>query len=150
MDNTIQNHFRGCLLGLACGDAVGTTVEFQGRGQFPPIIDMIGGGPFQLSPGAWTDDTSLALCLADSLIQQGRFDPVDQMSRYCRWRDQGYRSSTGRCFDIGTTTLRALLQFKQTGEAFSGPADEYSAGNGSIMRLAPVPMFFFPDREAVI
>ncbi len=145
-----QDRFRGCLLGLACGDAIGTTVEFQARGQFSPVTDMVGGGPFHLPPGAWTDDTSMALCLAASLVGQGRFDPADQMIRYCRWRDEGYLSSTGKCVDIGTTTLRALLRFKQTGEPFSSSTDEHSAGNGSIMRLAPVPMFFFPDRQMII
>jgi ADP-ribosyl-[dinitrogen reductase] hydrolase len=92
---------RGCLLGLACGDAVGTTVEFCERGSFDPVTDMVGGGPFRLPPGAWTDDTSMALCLASSLAELGRFDAVDQMHRYCRWHKEGYLSSTGRCFDIG-------------------------------------------------
>ncbi len=142
--------FRGALLGLACGDAVGTTVEFKKRGTFVPVTDMVGGGPFRLKPGEWTDDMSMALCLATSLVERGRFDARDQISRYCRWRDEGYLSSNGTCFDIGGTVSRALNKFEKTGESFSGPTDENSAGNGCIMRLAPVPMFFHPDREAVI
>ena len=59
------------LLGLACGDAVGTTVEFKPRGSFAPVTDMIGGGPFRLKPGEWTDDTSMALCLIESLKLTG-------------------------------------------------------------------------------
>src|SRR5262245_25200546 len=102
---------RGCLLGLACGDAVGTTVEFHPRGSFRPVTDMTGGGPFNLPAGAWTDDTSMALCLANSLAECGRFDPADQMRRYCRWYEDGYLSSTGRCFDIGTTVRGALGRF---------------------------------------
>ena len=145
-----RDRFRGCLLGLACGDAVGTTVEFRQRGTFDPVTDMIGGGPFRLKPGEWTDDTSMALCLAASLAELGKFDPRDQMLRYCKWAEQGYLSSNGRCFDIGNTVRSGLSRFRLTGDPFSGPTDQYSAGNGCIMRLAGVPMFFFPNREAAI
>ncbi len=142
--------FRGCLLGLACGDAVGTTVEFQARGQFTPVTDMVGGGVFDLPTGAWTDDTSMALCLAASLTELGRFDPADQMRRYWKWLDEGYLGSTGKCFDVGNTVRDALQRFQQTGEPFSGSTDPWSAGNGCIMRLAPVPMYYHPDRDLAI
>lgn len=145
-----SERFRGCLLGLAAGDAVGTTVEFQRRGSFPPVTDMVGGGPFNLKPGQWTDDTSMALCLATSLVEMGRFDPVDQMNRYCDWHEQGYLSSTGACFDIGVTTHQALSQYKRSGEPFSGSTEPTAAGNGCLMRLAPVPMFYFPDRDRAL
>jgi ADP-ribosyl-[dinitrogen reductase] hydrolase len=140
--------FRGSLLGLACGDAVGTTVEFQARGSFLPVTDMVGGGPFGLPAGAWTDDTSMALCLATSLVECGGFDAADQMRRYCQWHDSGYLSSTGRCFDIGNTTWDALERFRQTGDPFAGRTEARAAGNGCIMRLAPVPLFFHPDADA--
>jgi ADP-ribosyl-[dinitrogen reductase] hydrolase len=111
---------------------------------------MVGGGPFRLAEGAWTDDTSMALCLATSLAELGRFDAADQMRRYCDWFQRGYLSSTGRCFDIGMTVRRSLVRFLQSGSPFCGLSDPHLAGNGSIMRLAPVPMFFFPDvAEAV-
>ncbi len=142
--------FRGGLLGLACGDAVGTTVEFCPPGTFTPVTDMVGGGPFKLQPGEWTDDTSMALCLAASLIEQGGFDAADQMTKYCNWMNHGYLSHNGRCFDIGITTRQALKQFQQTGKPFSGPTHPQSAGNGCIMRLAPVPLFFYPHRDMVI
>lgn len=142
--------FRGCLLGLAVGDAVGTTVEFQPRGSFTPVQDMVGGGPFNLRPGQWTDDTSMALCLATSLVEVGGFDAVDQMDRYCNWLDNGYLSSTGVCFDIGNTVSQALQQYKRSGNPFSGSTEPRSAGNGCLMRLAPVPMFYFPDRDRVL
>lgn len=144
--DTLQR-FRGALFGLAAGDAVGTTVEFEARGTFPPVTDMVGGGPFGLQPGQWTDDTSMALCLATSLIECRGFDARDQMRRYCDWRSRGYLSSTGVCFDIGNTVRDALDRFKATGEPFSGSTHDRAAGNGSLMRLAPVPMFFFnrPD-----
>lgn len=132
--------FRGCLMGLAAGDALGTTLEFKPRGSFAPITDMVGGGPFGLQPGEWTDDTSMALCLAESLIEQGGFDAADQMRRYLRWRDDGHLSSTGRCFDIGNTVGAALARFAQTQDPFAGSDQPRSAGNGSLMRLGPVPM----------
>ena len=145
-----RDRFRGCLLGLAAGDALGTTLEFSPPGSFDPIDDMVGGGPFGLRAGQWTDDTSMALCLATSLLESGGLDPVDQMGRYLRWFRDGYLSSTGRCFDIGGTTREALVRFERTGEPYSGPTDPMSAGNGSLMRLAPVPMFFVGDaREAI-
>jgi ADP-ribosyl-[dinitrogen reductase] hydrolase len=128
---------RGCLLGLAVGDALGTTLEFKPPGTFTPITDMLGGGPFNLKPGQWTDDTSLALCLAESLIECRGFNPKDQMERYVRWWKEGHLSSTGTCFDIGNTTRAALSAFLKTGNPMSGPTDAYSAGNGSLMRLAP-------------
>jgi ADP-ribosyl-[dinitrogen reductase] hydrolase len=144
------SRYRGCLLGLACGDAVGTTVEFCERGSFPPVTDMVGGGPFRLPPGAWTDDTSMAFCLATSLVEVGGFDPTDQMQRYCAWHEQGYLSSTGRCFDIGLTVRGSLARFQQSKNPFAGRPDPESAGNGCIMRLAPVPMYYHPDvAEAV-
>ena len=138
-----QNRFRGCLLGLAAGDAVGTTVEFASRGSFEPLTDMVGGGPFGLEPGQWTDDTSMALCLATSLVEVDGFDGRDQMTRYCRWWQEGYLSSPGQCFDIGNATRSALAKFQTTGDPWAGSEDPHSAGNGSIMRLAPIPLFFF-------
>jgi ADP-ribosyl-[dinitrogen reductase] hydrolase len=144
------DRYRGALLGLACGDALGTTLEFKPLGTFKPITGIIGGGPFRLKPGEWTDDTSMALCLAESLIERRGFDPVDQIRRYLRWYREGHLSSTGRCFDIGNTTRNALMRFERTGEPYSGSTDPRSAGNGSIMRLAPVPLFFAGNPEEAI
>ena len=145
-----RDRFRGCLLGLAVGDAVGTTVEFRERGSFEPVTDMVGGGPFDLKPGQWTDDTSMALCLATSLLSRNGFDPSDQMDRYVDWYRNGDWSSTDHCFDIGNTVRQALEEYERTGDPFSGTTDPYSAGNGSIMRLAPVPLFYFPDLERIL
>lgn len=150
MANNDLNRFQGCLLGLAVGDAVGTSVEFMPRGSFLPVTDMQGGGPFNLKPGQWTDDTSMALCLAYSLAEKQGHDPLDQMQRYLRWCKDGYLSSTGKCFDIGRTVLEALSRFETTGDPISGPTRPKSAGNGSLMRLAPVPMFYASDLEEAI
>ena len=141
-ETTTRDRFRGCLLGLAAGDALGTTLEFKRPGSFKPIDDMVGGGPFGLVAGQWTDDTSMALCLAASLIESPGFDAADQLDRYMRWLREGYMSSTGTCFDIGNTTRASLMRFESTGEPYSGLTDPMCAGNGSLMRLAPVPMYF--------
>ena len=147
---SLKDRYVGSLAGLASGDAVGTTVEFRSRGTFPPVTDMVGGGPFGLAPGQWTDDTSMALCLAESLLAKNGFDARDQMGRYLNWWTWGYLSSTGECFDIGMTVRGALERFQRTGEPYSGSTDPYSAGNGSLMRLAPVVLFFFPQVEQVV
>ena len=137
----VINRAKGALFGLAVGDALGTTLEFQSRPAEPVIKSMMGGGPFKLRPGEWTDDTAMALCLADSLIDANSSDPKDQMQRYLAWRDSGYQSCTGTCFDIGSTVAQALRLFEQTGNALAGSTSEYSAGNGSLMRVAPVALF---------
>ena len=146
----LVERYRGSLLGLAAGDAVGTALGFRAPGSFAPIDDMVGGGPFGLAPGEWTDDTSMALCLAESLVERQRFDPLDQLERYVRWWREGYFSSTGYCFDIGGTVSRALARFERAREPFPGPTDPMSAGNGSIMRLAPVPLLYARNARAAI
>lgn len=133
-----RDRARGALLGLAAGDAVGTTVEFRSPGTFAPLTGMAGGGPFHLKPGQWTDDTSMALCLAESLVDLGGHDPADQLRRYALWWKEGYLSSTGECFDIGTTTRNQLARFLRTHEPEDPNIDEDAAANGSLMRLAPV------------
>jgi len=134
--------YRGSFLGLATGDAVGTALEFHPAGSFEPIDDMVGGGPANPEPGQWTDDTAMALCLAESLIERNGFDPIDQLERYVRWLRQGHLSSTGQCIDVGNIVASALLRFEKTREPFCGPTEPDTAGNGSIMRLAPVPLFY--------
>jgi ADP-ribosylglycohydrolase len=137
-----ESKFRGAMLGLAIGDAVGTTLEFKPPGSFAKIDGMVGGGHFQLKPGEWTDDTSMALCLAESLIEKRGFDPIDQLQRYTRWKKDGHLSRNGRAFDIGGTVRAALEKFAKTGEPYSGLLQPSTAGNGSLMRLAPVPLFY--------
>lgn len=135
----------GALIGLAVGDAVGTTLEFSKRDGLPPLTDMVGGGPFGLQAGQWTDDTSMALCLADSLLACGTLDERDLMQRFVRWWRDGENSCTGECFDIGATTRGALARFEDDGDPIAGSSDPRSAGNGSLMRLAPVSIFFSAD-----
>ena len=135
---SVRDRAIGALLGLAVGDAIGTTVEFRRRDSFTPLTDMVGGGPFNLKAGQWTDDTSMALCLADTLLEKGQVDQADLMERFVRWWRQGENSSTGTCFDIGMTTSSALRRFERSGDPVAGSTHARSAGNGSLMRLAPV------------
>ncbi len=139
---------RGALIGLAVGDALGAPVEFQPPQSFMPVTDFNWGGPFGLEPGQWTDDTSMALALADSMAQSD-WDLDDQLRRYLSWYQTGEYSVTGQCFDIGFTTAAALRRFQQVQDARrSGDPAEHSSGNGSIMRLAPVAIRYadlFPD-----
>ena len=144
-----RDRYRGAMLGLAVGDALGAAVEFKSPGTFEPVTGMRGGGPHPIEPGDWTDDTSMALCLAESLVECRGFEPADQMRRYVRWWRDGYLSSIGRCFDIGGTTRSALTRFESDGEPYSGSTDPGAAGNGSLMRLAPVPLAFAGDLAAV-
>jgi ADP-ribosylglycohydrolase len=140
--NDLRRRYRGTMLGLAVGDALGTTLEFSRPGTFAPMTDIVGGGPFGLAPGQWTDDTSMALCLAESLVENNGFEPADQMHRYVRWYRQGYCSCTGRCFDIGATVRTALHRFETDRNPVAGETDPGCGGNGSLMRLAPVPLAY--------
>ncbi len=145
-----SGRYRGSLLGLAAGDALGAPFEGLRPGWFGPVEEMVGGGFHGVEPGQWTDDTSMALCLAESLVECGGFDPVDQLRRYLAWYREGYLSSKDHCFGIGGTTREALERFERTGEPYCGSTDSSRAGNGSIMRLAPVPLFFARRPEEAI
>ncbi|MBS7812395.1 ADP-ribosylglycohydrolase family protein [Roseococcus pinisoli] len=141
----------GCFIGLAVGDAVGTTVEFLARDSFPPMTDMVGGGPFKLKPGQWTDDTSMAICLAESLLVDPYLDQDDLLRRFVRWWRKGMNSSTGHCFDIGNTTASALRRFERgkTSAALHGEAGQ-GEGNGGIMRLAPAAIVWNLDAKMAV
>ena len=136
----MRDRRRGTLIGLAVGDALGAAVEFSSPGSFTPVTGYRGGGPHGLSAGEWTDDTSMALALADSIAASG-WDLNDQTERYVRWWKTGAYSVNGQCFDIGITTRSALSNYVTNRNALaSGDRSERASGNGSIMRLAPVPI----------
>jgi ADP-ribosyl-[dinitrogen reductase] hydrolase len=136
----MKDRCRGALIGLSVGDALGAAVEFSDPGSFPPVTDYRSGGPHGLKLGEWTDDTSMALALADSIAAVG-WDLNDQASRYVEWWQTGKYSVNGRCFDIGLTTRNALNRFLTNKDALaSGNTSDQASGNGSIMRLAPVPI----------
>jgi ADP-ribosyl-[dinitrogen reductase] hydrolase len=142
----IEDRAIGALLGLAIGDAIGTTLEFRARDTYKAVTDMVGGGPFGLKAGEWTDDTAMALALSDSLEAREDLDEQDLLSRFMNWWRWGVYSCTGECFDIGVTTQQALMRWQSTKAPYSGSTDPMSAGNGSLMRLAPVAIRFWNDR----
>jgi ADP-ribosyl-[dinitrogen reductase] hydrolase len=147
---SVLDQATGMLLGLAVGDALGATLEFSERDEKPRLTQMIGGGPFDLKPGEWTDDTAMALALADSLLSCRGFDAGDLMERFVSWWKDGRYSCTGECFDIGTTTREALIRFHEMGDPCAGLAEENLAGNGSLMRLAPVVLFAGAERQLAV
>lgn len=144
--NQLNEWARGCLLGLAVGDALGTTLEFMQRDRQPHHTEMTGGGFYGLKPGQWTDDTSMALALAHSIIDCQGFNPKDIVDRFLAWLDSGAYSCTGHCFDIGNATLASLTAYRRTGQV--SPVMD-SAGNGSLMRLAPA-VVFAKSRESAV
>lgn len=138
----MRDRCRGALIGLAVGDALGAAVEFQAPGSFAPVTGFRDGGPHGLAAGEWTDDTSMALALADSIAVVG-WDLTDQAERYVHWWRTGAYSVNGRCFDIGIATRSALSKYLVCRDPLaSGDPAESASGNGSLMRLAPVPIRF--------
>lgn len=148
MSDLVLDRARGALLGLAVGDALGTTLEFTRRDAHSRHTEMTGGGPFGLAPGQWTDDTSMALALAESLVAHPALDPRDLMDRFVAWYRRGEYSCTRTCFDIGIATRAALARYERTGEPFAGSTALDTAGNGSLMRLAPVALVTLADPGA--
>jgi len=128
---------RGAMLGMAVGDAIGTTLEFQAR-DAGHVSDMVGGGPFRLAPGQWTDDTSMALCLADAMIADGAFQPRSFARLLVRWYRDGYNSVLGHCFDIGNATRTAIEGHEGSDGRWQGNTAPHTAGNGSLVRIAPL------------
>ena len=139
------DNFKGSLLGLAIGDALGAPLEFTKPGTFQPINDFHGGGMFKLNAGEWTDDTSMALCLAESLARCNGFNAKDQMETYWKWLAEGHLSVKDKAVGVGKTTMRAIFEYKKSGDPYSSVTNPKSAGNGCIMRLAPVPLFYADD-----
>jgi ADP-ribosyl-[dinitrogen reductase] hydrolase len=126
------------LVGLAIGDALGAPVEFKEPGEFEPVTDYSFSYVWQIPPGYWTDDTSMALCLADNILARNIVDPQDLLERFARWYQHGENSATGRCFDIGNTTRSNIVRFLRDKKYSPAPNNAYQSGNGGIMRLAPV------------
>lgn len=112
------------------------------------LLGIVGKGPFGLAAGQWTDDTSIALRLAKSLVER-RYDVIDLMERFVRWRREGYWSDSGHCFYIGNTTRAALASFEHNRKSYAGSTVADTAGNGSLMRLAPVVLYIHPVEEDV-
>ena len=146
----LREHFLGALLGLAVGDAVAAATQYRRPGRFAPVGDMLGGGPFDLARGAWSDDTAMALCLAESLLESNGFDVRDQVERYQRWQSQGHLAATGQCVGITAGTARALALAQWRRQPFSGSHDPQAQDPEVLSRIAPVVMYFFAHQPVAI
>ena len=148
--SSLHDKCAGTFVGLAIGDALGAPVEFNKRGTFQPVTGYRKGGRFDLPSGAWTDDTAMALCLADNLLENSGLNTHDLLSRFCRWAEHGENTSTGVAVGIGQNTLRALGDFRRNGNLYAQPFGRKNDGNGSIMRLAPIASFYAHDLDQAI
>ena len=146
----LRERFLGALLGLAVGDAVAAATQYRRAGSFTPVGDLIGGGPFALPRGGWSDDTAMALCLADSLLAFNGFDARDQVERYTRWQREGYLSATGQCLGITASTARALAMAQWRRQLFAGSHAPDQLDPEPLSRVAPVVMYFFAAEEEAV
>ncbi|MDB6101916.1 MAG: hypothetical protein JWO52_1915 [Gammaproteobacteria bacterium] len=146
----LRERFVGTLFGLAVGDAVAATTQFRRVGSFSPVGDMIGGGPFDLPRGAWSDDTAMALCLAESLLECNGFDPRDQVQRYARWQQEGYLSCTGQCVGITANTARSLALAKWRRVVFPGSFDPEQLDPEPLSRVAPIALYYLSSLETTL
>jgi ADP-ribosylglycohydrolase len=146
----LRERYRGALVGLAVGDALGAAIQHRKPGSFTAVSDMLGGGPFELPRGAWTDDTAMALCLAESLVESAGFDPADQVTRYQLWQREGHLTSTGECVGITASVSKALATARWSGKAFAGSHDPNQLDKETLTRVAPAVLFYLADaREAI-
>jgi ADP-ribosyl-[dinitrogen reductase] hydrolase len=144
MKTVMKSRIFGGLFGHAAGDALGVPAEFLDRGELKadPVTDMIGWGTHYQPPGTWSDDTSLTLCLAASLMEKG-CDLTDQAERFVRWRREGYMTPHGEVFDIGNATSVAVDRIeKGIPPAEAGGRGERDNGNGGLMRILPAALYF--------
>jgi ADP-ribosylglycohydrolase len=144
----LRERFVGTLSGLAVGDAIAAATQFRRPGSFAAVGDMIGGGPFDLPRGAWSDDTAMALCLAESLLERDGFDARDQVQRYSRWQQEGYLSSTGQCVGITASTARSLALAKWRRVVFPGSHDPEQLDPEPLSRVAAIALYYFASAEA--
>jgi len=141
LETDLLSKYYGSLLGLAIGDALGVPAEFKMIGEFPPITDFRD-SEFPLPAGYWSDDTAMTLCLANSLIEKEGIDPIDQIEKYIKWLETGYCSSTGEAVGAGITIVRALSKYKTGGDPYIAISFPHSDGNGTLMKIAPIPLYF--------
>jgi ADP-ribosyl-[dinitrogen reductase] hydrolase len=140
--NILMDKIYGCFFGGITGDALGAPVEFKSRDSFKKVTDMnLYNYNFDLPIGSWTDDTSMTLCLAHSLIKYLNVNKYDNLQRYKNWLNNGYMSVNGVCFDIGTTTICSINDFEINKNTIAIPNFKMS-GNGALMRLSPVVLFY--------
>ncbi|UYZ63246.1 ADP-ribosylglycohydrolase family protein [Hymenobacter weizhouensis] len=137
-----ESQLRAALLGLAVGDALGVPVEFESRARrrLDPVVTMRGYGTHWQPPGTWSDDASLTFCLAEAIADG--FTVGKLAENCCRWYYQNFWTPHGSIFDIGITTREAIMRLKADADLiFAGATDEYSNGNGALMRILPLAFY---------
>lgn len=130
------------IYGLCIGDAIGVPAEFKSREELKksPVTDMCGYGTHYQKPGTWSDDTSLTLCLLDSLSKG--IDYVDIMEKFRSWAELGEYTPYGKVFDIGMATDEAIDNYiREVPVLQCGGRGEYNNGNGSLMRILPLAFY---------
>jgi ADP-ribosylglycohydrolase len=147
---TLRERFQGALVGLAVGDALAAHTQFRKPGSFSAVGDLLGGGPFDQPRGAWTDDTAMALLLAESLLDREGFDAHDQVQRYVRWQREGYGSATGQCVGISANVARSLATAVYKRQPFAGSHDPEQLDKDPLSRIAPAVMYFFADVKTAV
>jgi ADP-ribosyl-[dinitrogen reductase] hydrolase len=146
----VRSRFLGALFGLAAGDALAAATQYRRPGTFTPVGDLLGGGPFDLPRGGWSDDTAMALCLADSLLECNGFDARDQVERYRRWQKDGYLSATGQCLGITASTARALALAQWRRQLYSGSHDPTQLDPEPLSRVGVAVMFYLANSEEAL
>lgn len=146
----LRDRLRGLLLGLAAGDALGQAARGRRAGNVPSLEDLAGGGGLGLPPGAWSDKTAMALCLAESLVHCGGTDAADQVERYRAWQRSGHWSSTGSCVGISAATAKSLAAAQWTGNPYSGSHDPASASAEPLARTGPIAAWHRSDPGAAL
>lgn len=141
------------MLGLILGDALGCPVQFLSRGEIRnrkqgPVTGMEGYGTYLMPPGTWTDDGSMALASLDSILTKGKIHPRDTMDRFVAWDLKGAYTQYGQAFDQGMTCTNAIWKYNDTGDwRHCGVTGEYANGNGALMRILPVCLYYIKHAD---
>ena len=146
-----EKMIKNSILGLILGDALGVPVEFKSRDELDRnlVKDMTGYGTNNQPPGTWSDDSSMTLVTLESLIKG--YNPEDVMKGFCKWAHEGYMTPYGKTFSIGKTTSNACRSYKIKKDIKEcGETSERSNGNGSLMRILPVSIFFANESAKTI
>ncbi len=137
-----HDRYLGALVGMACGDALGARVEGKSPGEFVPLTDMTGAATPGRPPGAWTDDTAMALCLAHSLLEKQGFDANDLAERLWLWHQEGLLSSTGEALAKRAAVSKALATARWSEKPFSGAHDPKRWEPESVSRSGVAALFW--------
>lgn len=146
----LRERYQGALTGLAVGDALAAATQYRRAGSFAPVGDLLGGGPFDLPRGAWSDDTAMALCLAESLAEREHFDAPDQLARYGRWQREGHLSATGQCLGVTAAMARALAAAPWRPPPLARTQLLAQRDPEPLSRVAPVVLHAYPSVEQSI